>query len=197
MTRRIKILFGSIVLALGFLFCVVGLSVNAKAEAEQPTTDETQEVVNEEVTETTEQEEEQEEVVEDKEEKSLLETAEFIIKFLQNTNIESVKTRFYSLLAGLGIDFTLLGILIVWLIKLKVKQFRSSENWQELKAKLDVKHQQEMEQKADEYEEKLDEVKNILLEQIKSLDDEKKKVAANNIALLKDNLQDIKEDLEK
>lgn len=197
MTRRIKILFGSIVLALGFLFCVVGLSVNAETEAEQPATDETQEVVNEEVTETTEQEEEQEEVVEDKEEKSLLETAEFIIKFLQNTNIESVKTRFYSLLAGLGIDFTLLGILIVWLIKLKVKQFRSSENWQELKAKLDVKHQQEMEQKADEYEEKLDEVKNILLEQIKSFDDEKKKVAANNIALLKDNLQDIKEDLEK
>ncbi len=201
MTKRIKFLFGSIVLALGFLFCVVGLSVNAETEAEQPATDETQEVVNEEVTETTEQQE----VVENTEqqeqeqptEEEVVEKVNSALAWLKQIDAESVKGWLIAIASYLGANILVLLALVIKLVLSKTKEYKQTEFWNQVVAKMDQEHQEKVEKLVEEFNTKMVELQDDLKQEMAKLDDEKKKVAANNIALLKDNLQDIKEDLEK
>ena len=185
MTKKIKILLGSIVLALGFFFCFCMVSVNAE---ELPATDEQQEVVNEEVTETTEQEEEQEEVVED---------VKSALAWFKSLDAESVKGWLIAIASYLGANVFVLLALVIKLILAKTKEYKQTEFWNQVVAKMDQEHQEKVEKLVEEFNAKMVELQDELKQEMAKLDDEKKKVAANNIAVLKDNLNDIKEDLEK
>ena len=190
MTKRIKFLFGSIVLALGFLFCVVGLSVNAETEAEQPATDETQEVVENQEQQETEQpqEEEQEEVVED---------VKSALAWFKSLDAESVKGWLIAIASYLGANVLVLLALVIKLVLSKTKEYKQTEFWNQVVAKMDQEHQEKVEKLVEEFNAKMVELQDELKQEMAKLDDEKKKVAANNIAVLKDNLNTIKEDLEK
>ena len=189
MTRRIKFLFGSIVLALGFLFCVVGVSVSAETVEPQPT-DETQEVENEEVTETTEQQEEETD-------KAVAEDVKSAFAWLKSLDAESVKGWLIAIASYLGANVLVLLALVIKLILSKTKEYKQTEFWNQVVAKMDQEHQEKVEKLIEEFNIKMVELQGDLKQEIAKLDDEKKEVARNNIAILKNNLDDIKVDLEK
>ena len=185
MTKRIKFLFASVVLALGFLFCFYVVSVNAETE---PVVDEQQEVVENQEQQETEQPEEQEEVKED---------VKSALAWFKSLDAESVKGWLIAIASYLGANVLVLLALVIKLVLSKTKEYKQTEFWNQVVAKMDQEHQEKVEKLVEEFNAKMVELQGDLKQEIAKLDDEKKKVAANNIAVLKDNLQTIKEDLEK
>lgn len=184
MTKRIKFLFAGIVLALGFLFCVVGVSVNA----DELPQDEQQEVVENQDNQETEQPEEQEEVKQD---------IKNALDWFKSLDAESVKGWLIGLASYLGANVLVLLALVIKLVLSKTKEYKQTEFWNQVVAKMDQEHQEKVEKLVEEFNAKMVELQGDLKQEIAKLDDEKKKVAANNIAVLKDNLNEIKVDLEK
>ena len=192
MTKRIKLFIASVVLALGFLFCFYVVSVSAEVEP-QPANDETQEVVenttNEE--ETTEQETENQEVEQVKQE------VKNAFEWFKSLDAEAVKGWLIGLVVKSGVDALVLLFFVVKLILSKTKEYKQTELWNQVIAKMDAEHQEKVENLIKDFNSQLEDLQNTLKEEINKLDDEKKQVAKNNIAILKDNLNDIKVDLEK
>ena len=192
MTKRIKLFIASVVLALGFLFCFCVVSVNAEVEP-QPANDETQEVVenttNEE--ETTEQETENQEVEQVKQE------VKNALDWFKSLDAEAVKGWLIGLVVKSGVDALVLLYFVVKMILAKTKEYKQTELWNQVIAKMDAEHQEKVENLIKDFNSQLADIENTLKEEINKLDDEKKQVAKNNIAILKDNLNDIKVDLEK
>lgn len=185
MTRRIKFLFASVVLALGFFLCLFFLPIGVKAETVEPQIDTTQEVAtNEETTETTEQEEVKKDI----------QTA---FDWLKQIDAESVKGWLVAFVVTVGVAALIIAVLVVALILAKTKNYKQTELYNQVVTKMDAEHQKKMEEKADEFNKGLAGLQETLKQEIVKLDDEKKEVARNNIAILKTNLDDIKEDLEK
>ena len=184
MTKRIKFLFAGIVLALGFLFCVVGVSVNA----DELPQDEQQEVVENQDNQETEQPEEQEEVKQD---------IKNALDWFKSLDAESVKGWLIAIASYLGANVLVLLALVIKLVLSKTKEYKQTEFWNQVVAKMDKEHQEKVEKLVEEFNAKMETLQDELKQEMTKLDDEKKKVAANNIAVLKDNLQTIKEDLEK
>ena len=104
------------------------------------------------------------------------------------------------LAAGLAFLITnatiILGLAIA-LIKLRVSQVQKSNAYEALKAKMDVDHQEKMENLVKEFNAKLDDCQVAINESIASLDEKKKEEAKNSIATLQEKLNDIKVEVEK
>lgn len=180
MSKKIKILLGSIALALGFFFCFCMVSVSAE---ELPATDETQEVVEQ-----PQEETEQEEVKQD---------IKNALDWFKSLDAESVKGWLVAIASYLGANVLVLLALVVKLILGKTKEYKQTEFWNQVVAKMDKEHQDKVEALVKEFNEKMETLQDELKQEMAKLDDEKKKVAQNNIALLKENLNTIKEDLDK
>ena len=185
MIKRIKLLFAGLFLALGFFFCFCVVSVNAET-IEQPV-DEQQEVVNE-----TEQPKEEEENQEE-----LNEEIKTAFDWFKSLDAEAVKGWLVGLASYLGANILVVLALAIKLILGKTKEYKQTELWNQVIAKMDAEHQEKVENLIKDFNEKMENLQNELKEEMAKLDDEKKKVAQNNIAILKDNLNDIKVDLEK
>ena len=185
MTKRIKFLFASVVLALGFLFCFYVVSVNAETE---PVVDEQQEVVENQEQQETEQPEEQEEVKED---------VKSALAWFKSLDAESVKGWLVAIASYLSANALVLLALVIKLVLSKTKEYKQDKFYQELKAKMDAEHQKEMEDLMEELNQKLVDVQASVNNTIASLDEKKKEEAKTNIELLKKNLDEIKVDLEK
>lgn len=186
MTKRIKLFIASVVLALGFFLCFCVVSVNA----EELPQDEQQEVVENQEQQETEQPTEQEQEEIKQEVKNALD-------WFKSLDAEAVKGWLIGLVAYLGANILVLLFFIVKLILSKTKEYKQTELWNQVVAKMDAEHQEKVENLIKEFNTKMETLQNELKEEINKLDDEKKQVAANNIAILKDNLNDIKVDLEK
>lgn len=187
MTKRIKLFIASVVLALGFLFCFCVVSVNAEVEP-QPADDETQEVVENTTNEEETTEQEQEEIKQE---------VKNALDWFKSLDAEAVKGWLIGLASYLGANVLVLLALVIKLILSKTKEYKQTELWNQVVAKMDAEHQEKVENLIKEFNTKMETLQNELKEEINKLDDEKKQVAKNNIAILKDNLNDIKEDLEK
>lgn len=185
MSKKIKILLGSIALALGFFFCFCVVSVNA--EEVQPTTDEQQEVV-----ENTEQQE-----TEQPTEEEVKQDIKNALDWFKSLDAESVKGWLVAIASYLGANILVLLALAVKLILGKTKEYKQTEFWNQVVAKMDKEHQDKVEKLIEEFNAKMEALQDDLKQEMAKLDDEKKKVAQNNIAVLKENLNTIKEDLEK
>lgn len=186
MTKRIKLFIASVVLALGFLFCFCVVSVNA----DELPQDEQQEVV-----ENTTNEEEQE--TENQEVEQVKQEVKNALDWFKSLDAEAVKGWLIGLVVKSGVDALVLLCFVVKLILSKTKEYKQTELWNQVVAKMDAEHQEKVENLIKEFNAKMETLQNELKEEINKLDDEKKQVAKNNIAILKDNLNDIKVDLEK
>ena len=192
MTKRIKLFIASVVLALGFLLCFCVVSVNAEVEP-QTANDETQEVVEN----TTNEEETTEQETENQEVEQVKQDVKNALDWFKSLDAEAVKGWLIGLAAYLGANILVVLFLAVKLILSKTKEYKQTELWNQVIAKMDAEHQEKVENLIKDFNSQLADLQNTLKEELNKLDDEKKQVAKNNIAILKDNLNDIKVDLEK
>jgi hypothetical protein len=185
MKNKIVKLFilGSVITS--FLFVLFfGFNVNAE---EAPTTDETptQEVVEEEV-----------EVVEETPTKQEEEINGFI-EYFKSWKVEDIKAWVILIASKLGVDAVSLLVLVIYIIRLRLKNIKEDEKYQALKTKLDVEHQKQVEDLMNEFNEKLAEIQASVIDTIKAQDEAKKEEIKGNIATLKNQLDNIKADIEK
>lgn len=179
MKNKIVKLFilGSVITS--FLFVLFfGFNVNAEENAE-PQEETTQEVV----------EPTQEEVKEE-------ETNGFI-EYFKDWKVEDIKAWVVVIMSKLGIDAATLLVLVIYIIRLRLKNIKEDEKYQALKTKLDVEHQKQVEDLMNEFNEKLAEIQASVIDTIKAQDEAKKEEIKGNISVLKNQLDNIKADIEK
>ena len=120
-----------------------------------------------------------------------------VVDWLKTWSIDDIKAWIVVLASKLGIDVTLLFTLAIALIRTKVREARTTEFYKELIAKLDAEHQKKVEDMILEFDEKLAKVEATVTDSIKMLDEKKRKEADDEIAVLKNKLEEIKIETEK
>ena len=119
------------------------------------------------------------------------------LDWLKQISAEDLKGWFIGFITFLGANATIfLGVGIA-LIKAKTSKIQQSQFYEDLKAKMVAEHQTKMENLFNDFNAKLDDVQASLKDTIANLDEKKKEEAKNNIAVLKNELDNIKVDLEK
>lgn len=124
-------------------------------------------------------------------------TIQTAIDFLKNLKAEDVKGWIVAIFVKFGLDTGILLTLAIALVRTKLSNVSNSKMYQELEAKLTAEHQKEMKELIKEFDNKLEEVNNNVTDSIKQLDEEKRKEAESDIAVLKDKLAQLKTDVEK
>lgn len=126
--------------------------------------------------------------------KTAIQTA---IDWLKSFSADDIKGWFIAFCVKFGVDTSILLTLAIALIRTKVNKVSQEKLYQDLIAKLDAQHQEKVEQLIKEFDSKLEEVNNNVTASIKELDEEKRKEAESDIAVLKDKLAQLKTDVEK
>ena len=168
-------ILGSVITS--FLFVLFfGFNVNAEeVENTEPTT---QEQVNE--------------VVDDVQEET-----NSVFEYFKSWTASDIKAWIGVLAAKLGIDtLTILG-LVFYFIRVKVRESRQTEFYKELITKLDAEHQKKVEDLIAEFDSKLEEVQNAVVDTLNAQDEAKRKEAEANLDTLKAQIEAIKTDIEK
>lgn len=124
-------------------------------------------------------------------------TIKSAVDWLKSLSMDDLKGWLAGGLAFLITNATIILGLAIALIKLRVSQVQKSNAYEALKAKMDVDHQEKMENLVKEFNAKLDECQVAINESIASLDEKKKEEAKNSIATLQEKLNDIKVEVEK
>lgn len=126
--------------------------------------------------------------------KSAIQTA---IDWLKSFSADDIKGWFIAFISKFVLDTGILLTLAIALIRTKVNKVSQDKLYQDLITKLDAQHQEKVEQLIKEFDSKLEEVNNNVTASIKELDEEKRKEAESDIAVLKDKLAQLKTDVEK
>lgn len=174
-----------------FLFVLfLGVNVNAEeVENTEPTTQETttensEALNNEEETETNVVEEIQEET-------------NSVFEYFKSWTASDIKAWIGVLATKLGIDtLTILG-LVFYFIRAKVREAKQTEFYNELITKLDTEHQKKVEDLIAEFDSKLAEVQNAVIDTLNAQDEAKRQEAEQNLDTLKAQIENIKADIEK
>ena len=154
MKNKIKFLFVTLSLTLGFLFCFSLFSLSVSADGVAP---ETQEPKIEETTPQTQEEEEEIEVDTN--------TANFFLNQLKNLKWEEAEAIIGWIIAYLVANFGVLAGCLITIVLNKYKEFKTTKAFQEAYAKLSLENQQRIEAKEKEYKETLESLKAEILEQ--------------------------------
>lgn len=188
-------ILGSVITS--FLFVLFfGVNVNAE-EIETPNTEnETTEVVENETPTTDEQTQEQEEQNQEQPVEQTNNSNGFI-EYFSGWSVDNVKAWVVGLIAKTGLDAGVLLVLVIYLLKLRIKNIKDSEKYQELKASLDAEHQKEVERIEKSFDDRLAEIQAYIVDYVKQQDEAKKEEIKGNIATLKTQLDNIKADIEK
>lgn len=187
-----KVILGSVIASFLFVFTFMLVNPVHAEEVENTTPATTETTTNEEETTTTTIDTTPSEVVEQT--NTALKTA---VDFIKNFSSDDARAWFIALCTKLGIDTALLFGLAFGLLRTRLKEHRQSEFYKELMAKMDAQHQEKVEQLVQEFDNKLIEVQNVVTDSIKQLDEKKRKEAEDDIAVLKNNLETLKAEIEK
>ena len=124
-------------------------------------------------------------------------TIQTAIEWLKSFSADDIKGWFIAFCVKFGIDTTILLTLAIALIRVKLGHISQEKLYQDLIAKLDAQHQEKVEQLIKEFDTKLEEVNKNVVDSINQLDDEKRKEAESDIAVVKDKLTQLKAEIEK
>lgn len=126
--------------------------------------------------------------------KSAIQTA---IDWLKSFSADDIKGWFIAFISKFVLDTGILLTLAIALIRTKLNKVSEDKLYQDLIAQLDAQHQEKVEQLIKEFDNKLEEVNNNVTASIRQLDEEKRKEAESDIAVLKDKLAQLKTEVEK
>ena len=176
-------ILGSVITS--FLFVLfLGFDVNAEeVENTEPTTQETTIKTNvQEVNEAVDE---------------VQENTNEIIEYFKGWTMDDIKAWIGVIATKLGIDtLTILG-LVFYFIRVKVRESRQTEFYKELVTKMDAEHQKKVEDLIAEFDSKLEEVQNAVVDTLNAQDEAKRKEAEQNLDTLKAQIEAIKTDIEK
>lgn len=119
------------------------------------------------------------------------------VDWIKSLSIDEIKGWLTALFVKLGIDAGTLIVLAIALVKARVTNVKQDKFYLELQAKLDEEHKRQLSEAYDQFNTRLEELHNILINEVKNLDEKKRAEAESNIETLKNNLENIKVELEK
>ena len=120
-----------------------------------------------------------------------------VVDWIKSLSIDEVKGWLTALFVKLGIDAGTLIVLAIALIKARLTKVKQDKFYLELQAKLDEEHKRQLSEAYERFNTRLEAVQNLLINEVKNLDEKKKAEAESNIETLKNNLENIKVELEK
>ena len=120
-----------------------------------------------------------------------------VVDWIKSLSLDEVKGWLTALFVKLGIDAGTLIVLAIALIKSRLAKVKQDKFYLELQAKLDEEHKRQLSEAYDQFNTRLEEVQNLLINEVKNLDEKKRAEAESNIETLKTNLENIKVELEK
>lgn len=120
-----------------------------------------------------------------------------VVDWIKSLSIDEVKGWLAALFVKLGIDAGTLIVLAIALIKARLTKVKQDKFYLELQAKLDEEHKRQLREAYDRFNTRLEELHNLLINEVKNLDEKKRAEAESNIETLKNNLENIKVELEK
>lgn len=124
-------------------------------------------------------------------------TFQSAIDFIRNWSVDDLKGLIIGAFSFLGVNSAIFLSMAIALVKIRLTKVQQDKFYTELKAKLDAEHQKEVDDLLKSIDTKLTESQNIILDEVKNLDEKKKAEAESNIEVLKENLNNIKVELEK
>lgn len=168
-----NILF-KVLLGLGIVSTIVGLvlvfGLNNLIYAAEETAEETQEAQN---------------------------TFQSAIDCIKSWSVDDLKGLIIGAFSFLGVNSAIFLSMAIALIKIRLTKVQQDKFYLELQAKLDEEHKRQLSEAYDQFNTRLEEVQNLLINEVKNLDEKKKAEAESNIETLKANLDNIKVELEK
>lgn len=174
MTKKIKFILGTLVLALGFLFCFMfTLSVNSHAEDLEDTTPKQEEV------ETQKEEKEETDVVVD-----------LFLEHLKDFKWNEAEALFGWIIAYLVANFGVILGFVVTLVLKRLNEAKNSKAFQEALAKVSLENQEKIQNLITEFENQL---KEINTENKAFIEEQKAKIEA----LSNDNTKAVAEELKE
>lgn len=172
MTKRIKFILGTLVLALGFLFCIMfTLSVNSHAEDLEDATPKTEEVET--------QEQEETDVVVD-----------LFLEHLKDFKWDEAEALFGWIIAYLVANFGVILGFVVTLVLKRLNEAKNSKAFQEALAKVSLENQERIQNLITDFENQL---KEINTENKAFIEEQKAKIEA----LSNDNTKAVAEELKE
>lgn len=124
-------------------------------------------------------------------------TFQSAIDCIKSWSVDDLKGLIIGAFSFLGVNSAIFLSMAIALIKIRLTKVQQDKFYTELKAKLDAEHQKEVDDLLKSIDTKLTESQNIILDEVKNLDEKKKAEAESNIEVLKNNLENIKVELEK
>lgn len=119
------------------------------------------------------------------------------VEWIKSLSVDDIKGWIAGLIAFASGNVMIFISLGIALIKTRLTKIKDDKFYKELESKLNAEHQAKMEEFIKSIDNKLTDSQNIILEQVKNLDEKKKAEAESNIEVLKSNLENIKINLEK
>ena len=119
------------------------------------------------------------------------------VKWIKSLDTDTVKGWIITLMAKLGIDTAVLFAMLIYFVKSKVKDAKTSKFYNDLISKMDAEHQKELEKVTNEFVTRLEELQAQVTNEIKKANSDERKQAKDNVDKMKAALNEITVELDK
>ncbi|MCR5112721.1 MAG: hypothetical protein K6A63_02160 [Acholeplasmatales bacterium] len=119
------------------------------------------------------------------------------LNWLKNLDMSQVRVWLGALIAKLVTDSGLILAMLIYFVKSKIKEAKTSTYYNELMSKMDEEYQKKIETILTDIEAKLDENSKTITTQIKKQNSEKRELAKANVDAMKDALSEVKVNLDE
>lgn len=136
-------------------------------------------------------------VVEATPEESVVEATGSFVAWLKTLDAENIKAWIIGIIAKLGIDTAFIFSMLIYFVKMKVKEAKQSQFYNDLIAKMDADSQKKIEDITNGFVTKLEELESQVTNEIKKANSEERKLAKENVEKMKEALSEITIGLDK
>ncbi len=119
------------------------------------------------------------------------------VKWIKSLNTDTVKGWIITLMAKLGIDTAVLFAMLIYFVKSKVKDAKTSKFYNDLISKMDAEHQKELEKVTNEFVTRLEELQAQVTNEIKKANSEERQQVKDDVAKMKAAMDEITISLDK
>ncbi len=135
--------------------------------------------------------------VENPEETEAAEEDSAFVKWIKSLDTDTVKGWIITLMAKLGIDTAVLFAMLIYFVKSKVKDAKTSKFYNDLISKMDAEHQKELEKVTNEFVTRLEELQTQVTNEIKKANSEERQQVKDDVAKMKAAMDEITISLDK
>ena len=135
--------------------------------------------------------------IETPEETETAEEDSAFVKWIKSLDTDTVKGWIITLMAKLGIDTAVLFAMLIYFVKSKVKDAKTSKFYNDLISKMDAEHQKELEKVTNEFVTRLEELQAQVTNEIKKANSEERQQVKDDVAKMKAAMDEITISLDK